>query len=155
MREQNKHIVERLLPFLVEKQDLALASELISADVISHLDQYTVHGRDIWMQWVRFINSRRKVRLLEALLEEIVVNPDESVTASGCWKGLRQGEIIFSHAISATYKIDNGKVVEIWTKRTNYTFMLGPLMKTRLGAVSVLLYFKGWRLFHPISISNR
>ncbi len=67
MREQNKQIVERLLPFLVEKQDLALASELISADVISHLDQYTVHGRDIWMHWVRFINSRRKVRLLWAL----------------------------------------------------------------------------------------
>lgn len=154
MSEQNKRIVERLLPFLVEKQDLALACELISADVISHLDQYTVRGREIWMQWVRFINSRRSIRLLEALPEEIVANPDGSVTASGRWKGLRKREIILSHPISATYKIENGKIVEIWTQRTNYTFVLGPLMQSRLGVIGVLLYFKVWRLFHPISRGN-
>lgn len=150
MSEQNRRIVERLLPFLVQKQDLALTDELISSDVLAHMDQYTAHGRVIWMQWVRFINSRRSVRLLDTVQEEIVVHADERVTASGKWKGLRKGEVIFSAPISATYKVEQGKIVEIWTKPDNYTFMLGPLMQSPLGVAGILLYFKVWCLFHPI-----
>ncbi len=155
MSKQNKHIVECLLPFLVEKQDLALACTLISPDVISHLDQYTAHGREVWMQWVRFINSRRSVRLLDTTEEEIVITPDERVTASGRWKGLRKGEVAFSDPISATYKIEDGKIVEIWTKRTNYTFVLGPLMQSHLGVAGILLFFKLWCLFHPMRAGKK
>jgi hypothetical protein len=150
MSEQKKQIVERLLPFLVKKKALSEVGELISADVISHMDQYIAHGREIWIQWVRFINSRGRVTQLETLLEQLVVNPDESVTAYGRWKALRKGEEAVSDETAATYRIEDGTIVEIWTKRTNYPFVVGPLIQSRLGLLCVLLYFRVWRIFHPL-----
>lgn len=152
MHEEKKQIVERLLPFLVEKQNFSEVYELICADVISHMDQYSVRGLQVWIQWVRFINSRGRVGQLDTILESMVVNPDGSVTASGRWKANYKGKATVSHQISATYKIQDGKIVEIWTKRTNYTFIIGSFMQSRLGLVCVLLYFMLWSRWHPSPI---
>src|SRR4051812_3833435 len=105
MSEQNKQIVERLLPFLVEKQDLSGAAELICPHVISHMDQYNAHGLQTWTQWVRFLNSRKRVQNLETILDGMLVHTDESVTAYGKWRAQRQGKVLISDKIAATYKI--------------------------------------------------
>lgn len=149
MNEQKKQIIERLLPFLVEKKDLSEACELICEDVLSHMDQYTARGLHVWMQWVHFINSRGRVTELDTLLESIVVHSDESVTVYGRWTANRKGKAAISDTISATYKIQDGKIVEIWTTHTNYTFVVGPLIQFQLGLGLVLLYFKVWCFFHP------
>lgn len=154
MNQQNLQLVERLLPFLVEKDELARVNQLINEDVLSHLDQYTAHGLQVWRQWVHFINSRRAVTCLETQLERMAVEPDERVTVWGRWQAKRKGQTVISEGICATYRIHDGRIVEIWTTRTNYTFILGPLMRSQWGLALVLLYFSVWRLFHPAPIST-
>jgi hypothetical protein len=154
MSHQNLQIVERLLPFLVEKDELAGVHQLISADVLSHMDQYTAHGLQVWMQWVHFINSRRRVTHLETELESLTLDPDGRVIAAGKWRAQRNGVPAISGRICATYRIHNDRIVEIWTRRSNYTFILGPLMGSQWGLALVLLYFNVWRLFHPAPIST-
>lgn len=154
MSHQNLQIVERLLPFLVEKDELSTVNQLISDDVLSHMDQYTAHGLQVWMQWVHFINTRRRVAHLETQLESMTVDPDGRVTVSGRWRATHKGEKVLSGKISATYRIHNNRIVEIWTRRTNYTFIFGPVMQSQCGLALVLLYFSVWRLFHPAPISN-
>jgi hypothetical protein len=154
MSHQNLQIVERLLPFLVEKDELCRVNQLISADVLSHMDHYTAHGLQVWMQWVHFINSRRRVTHLETQLECMTIDADERVTVSGRWRAERRGKTVISEPISATYRIHNDLIVEIWTRRTNYALIFGPLMRSRCGLALVLLYFSVWRLFHPAPIST-
>jgi len=154
MSHQNLQIVERLLPFLVERSELAAVNQLISTDVLSHMDQYRAHGLQVWMQWVHFINSRRRITHLETELESLTLDPEGRVIAAGRWRAERNGEIVVSARICATYRIDNERIVEIWTSRTNYTFIFGPLMRSQWGLALVLLYFNVWRLFHPAPTST-
>jgi len=147
MLESNQRILEQLLPFLVEKKDLSAAADIISPHVISHMDHFTSRGFETWMLWVHFINTRRRVSQLDIILDSMEANPDESITAHGKWQAFRRGKPAISGRISATYKFDNGKIVEIWTTRTNYTFLVGPLMHFHLGSLLILLYFSIWAHF--------
>jgi hypothetical protein len=44
----------------------------------------------------------------------------------------------------AHYRVVDGRVVEVWTTRTNYAFMLGPMMRTRAGHLLIMLHFFFW-----------
>lgn len=144
MSEDNTEVVRRLLDVLAGKTPVSQGALLIDRNVVSHLDGYTAHGIAAWAKWLSFIRSRSRVSQLDLTCDRITVNADQTITPYGRWVANRNGTRVVSDEVSATYRIENGKVVEIWTTRTNYLLIFGPMMRYRLGCLLVLLRSMAW-----------
>ncbi|SRR5713226_9110526 len=144
MEEQNKAVVERLLTIFAGKADISSGVEIIAQDVISHMDNYTFQGINVWARWVSFIRSRGRVSELDLTLDRLVVNPDQTITPYGRWKALYKGKPVVSAEVSATYRLKDRMIVEIWTTRKNYILTFGPIMRSRVGCLLILLYHSFW-----------
>ena len=118
------------------------AELLLAPDVICHMDQYTVRGLDSWYDWLEFIRSRARARLVVDV-ERYVTHADGTITAFGCLRpadvraGPCQGE--------ARYRVANGRIVEIWTTRGNYEMIFGARVRHWLSWLLVLVELAVWR----------
>jgi hypothetical protein len=119
------------------------AARLLAPDVICHMDRHIVRGVDAWVDWVEFIRSRSPERLVVDV-ERYVTHPDGTITAFG---GLRRG--VPAEATpgrgQATYRVENGQIVEIWTTRANYEIIFGAKARHPLSWLLVLLELAVWR----------
>jgi hypothetical protein len=73
-------------------------------------------------------------------------NADGTYTLVGEWTGEYQGKPVVSDPISATYRIRDGKIIEIRTTRTNYSFFFS-IMRYHVGLWIVVLYMMFWNYF--------
>lgn len=145
MEEQQTAILTQLFRILAGKTPIEDGTQLIAQNVISHMDErFTFHGINAWANWISFIRSRRRVSDLDLICEQMIVNPDGTITASGYWTARYNGRSVISNQLWATYRVQDGKVVEIWTKRKNYILMFGPIMHYELGWVAVMVYLGLW-----------
>ena len=144
MEEADKTTISRLLRIVAGKAPIPHGVELMAQDVVIHMDGHTFYGINTWANWLSYLRTRSRVADLDVEVDRLVSNADGTITARGRWKARRQGEEIFSREVSARYRVVDGIVVEIWTTRTNYVFVLGPLMRTRAGHWLVMLHVCFW-----------
>lgn len=144
MDESATFVVERLLTILAGRTGVSKGAEIIDQNVISHMDDYTFRGIGAWGNWITFIRSRSRVSELDLIRDRFVVNPDHTISAYGKWVATRHGKRVVSDEVSATYRVKEGLIVEIWTTRTNYTLIFGPMMRYRIGCLLVLLRLWLW-----------
>lgn len=142
--QRDRDVVERLVEMIAGTRDTADAPMVLHHDVISHMDGLTFRGISAWQTWLAFIRAHSRVANLTADCDRIVTNPNQTLTVYGRWRGNAQGLPAGSKEVWATYRVQNGRVVEIWTTRTNYTFILGPIMRFRIGLLIVLAYVGIW-----------
>jgi hypothetical protein len=136
--------IMRLMGILAGRTPITEGVDIIAQDVVSHMDGFTFRGINTWANWLRYIRTRSRVADLDLVVDRLVRNDDGTITAYGNWKAQDQGETIRSKEVWARYRVVDGKVVEIWTTRTNYIFMLGPIMRTRAGLIAVMLHVFFW-----------
>lgn len=144
MEEQNKAVVADLTTIIAGKTEISRASDFISQNVISHMDNFTIQGINAWTSWLSFIRTRSRVSELDLVMDRIEVNADQTVTAYARWHARRKGKVVISDEVSAIYRLEDGKITEIWTKRTNYTLIFGPLIRYRLGLLLVMFHVYLW-----------
>jgi hypothetical protein len=142
--DSGKATVSRLIEILAGKTPISRAPEIMAPDVLSHMDGYSFRGIDTWAVWLSYIRTRSRVAGPDLEVGRLVVNEDGTITAYGWWKTLRNGETVLSPEVWACYRVVDGKVVEIWTTRANYVFILGPIVGTRLGLLLVMLRLFVW-----------
>jgi hypothetical protein len=118
------------------------AARLLAPDVVSHMDGYTVRGRAPWAAWVEFIRSRG-VEGLEAEVVRFERGPDGTLTAVGRLRGTRRGRAVSAPG-RARYRVERGRVVEIWTTRQNYEVVFGAWARHPLSWLAVLAYMSVW-----------
>jgi hypothetical protein len=106
------------------------------------MDGYTMRGRAPWAAWVEFIRSRG-VERLEAEVDRFEMCPDGTVTASGRLRGTRNGRDVAGEA-RARYRIEGGRIAEIWTTRENYEVVFGAWARHPLSWLAVLAYLSVW-----------
>lgn len=140
----DRDIVEHLVEMIAGTRDTADAPNVLHQDVISHMDDLTFRGISAWQTWLAFIRAHSRVGNLTADCDRIVTNPDQTLTVYGRWRGDAQTAPAVSSEVWATYRVQDGLVVEIWTTRTNYTFILGPIMRFRIGLLIMLVYVGMW-----------
>lgn len=140
----DREVVERLVEMIAGTQATAEAPAVLHQDVISHMDGLTFRGISAWQTWLAFLRAHSRVANLTADCDRIVTNPNQTLTVYGRWRGDDQGSPTRSREVWATYRVQDGLVVEIWTTRTNYTFMLGPIMRFRIGLLIMLAYVGMW-----------
>ena len=136
-------LVARLLAVIDGQAPMTDAPRLLTPDVTCHMDSYTVQGVDVWCDWLEFIRSRSTERL-RVHVERYVTNADGTITAFGCLR--RASEVLATPCQGeARYRIENGRIAEIWTSRGNYEIIFGAKVRHPLTWLLVLLELAVWR----------
>ena len=143
--ESNRATVARLMSILKGETPIHVGSELIAHDVVAHVDGWRFRGIDVWAHWIDYIRSRGCVADPTLLVDVLVVHADAKVTARGRWQGVRDGRVVTSNSAAATYRLENGRIVEIWSTRTNYGFLCGAHLEYHWGFAYELLRSRRWR----------
>lgn len=131
----------RLLEVIGGEAPMGDALKLLAPDVVSHMDEYTVRGTDVWFDWLEFIRSRAKGEL-RVDVDRIVTEPDGRITAFG-W--LRTADGRTRQPNQAIYRVQGGRIAEVWTSRGNYAMIFGAKVRHRLTWLLVLLEMAVWR----------
>ena len=133
----------RLLDVICGRAPLSEAEHLLAPDVISHMDRFTVRGTRVWKDWLEFLLSNAEGSVTVDV-DRMVTNADGSITAFG---GLRpaRSPLPSRQEHQATYRVQNGRIVEIWTTRGNYEMIFGPKVRHPVRWLFVLLEMAVWR----------
>jgi len=142
-RSADEALVVRLLAVISGEAPMGEAEQLLAPDVISHMDQWTVRGITVWYDWLEFLLSKAEGNVT-VVLDRLVTREDGTITAYG---NLRTASAPFSsrQEHQATYRLENGRIVEVWTTRGNYEMIFGPKVRHPVRWLLVLLEMAIWR----------
>ena len=147
MTEKDKATLNLLVGILQGNKDISEADKILSPVTLIHVDNYDLDTTvEEWQAWVTFLKEKGRVSNVGCTCTEMKQNADGTYTLVGEWTGEYQGKPVVSDPISATYRIRDGKIVEIWTTRKNYIFFFS-IIRYRFGLWVVLLYLFLWRRF--------
>lgn len=131
-------------------------AELLSPDVVAHVDGWTFQGINVWANWIRYIRTRGCVGHPTLLLDKLVVREDATIAAHGRWKGTRDGRPVISSPCAARYRVVEGRIVEIWSSRRNYALLCGAHVESRWGFALELLRVRRWKKnARQLDLTNR
>jgi hypothetical protein len=114
-----------------------------------HVDGWTFEGINTWASWIRYIRDRGRVAQPVVLVDEIVVESDGAVTVRGRWSAMRGGRQVSSSVCTARYRFSEGRIVEVWSTKTNYTFLCGWHLFCHVGFALELLRARRWKTRVP------
>ena len=120
-------------------------AEIVSPEVVAHVDGWRFQGINVWANWIHYIRTRGYVTDPTLLLDRLVAGPDATVTAHGRWKGMRDGCSVISNPCVARYRMADGRIVEIWSTRRNYALLCGSHLEYRWGLGLELLRARRWK----------
>ena len=123
--------------------------ELLSPDVVAHVDGWCFQGINVWANWIHYIRTRGYLAEPTLIVDRLESNVDGMVTAHGRWEGMRAGRRVISKPCLAHYRMAKGRIVEIWSTRRNYAFLCGAHVEYRLGLVLELLRASRWKKHAP------
>jgi len=147
--ERNRATVTRLLDILSGVSPIESGVALIAPDVVANVDAWRFQGINVWANWIKYLRTRSRVDRLTLFVDRIVVESDATVTVHGCWSAMRGEHRVFSKLCSARYRLENGRIVEIWSTRRNYAFMCGAHTEHRAGFAFELLRAWWWKTTAP------
>jgi hypothetical protein len=142
-RTAQESLVVRLLAAVGGDVPLDHAVHLLAPDVICHMDQFTARGPDAWVDWVEFIRSRG-VENVKVVVERLDTGADGIVTAYGGLIAGPSGRSV-PRGGTARYRVQDGRIAEIWTSRSNYEAVFGSKVHRSLSWMLVLLHMALWR----------
>ena len=140
-RSTEEALVARLLDVIGGHAPMADALEVLSPELVSHMDEWTVRGTDVWFDWLDFIRYRAGGQL-RLDVDRIRTNPDGTITAFG-WLTVGDGRTRQENY--AIYRLEGGRIAEIWTTRGNYEMIFGAKVRHRLTWLLVLVEMAIWR----------
>jgi len=142
-RSADEALIVRLLAVISGDAPRAEATRLLAPDVISHMDQFTVRGIDVWFDWLDFLLSKAKGNV-RADLDRFEANPDGTITAYG-WLTVENSAELTPQQNWARYRVDENRIAEVWTTRGNYESIFGAKVRHPLSWMLVLLEMAVWR----------
>ena len=137
--ETNRATIARLTTILSGELPIEAGKEIIAPDVVANVDGWQFEGINVWANWIHYLRTRGRVARPTLLVDELAVHPDARVTLRGRWQGMRDGRIATSKPGAATYRLENGRIVEIWSTRSNYAFLCGAHVEYHWGLAYELL----------------
>lgn len=147
--ETNRAVVAKLMGILSGDTPIEAGADLLSPEVVAHVDGWRFEGINVWANWIRYIRTRGRLADPTLLLDRIEMNPDATVTAHGRWEGMRDGRRMASKPCQARYRMAEGRIVEIWSTRRNYAFLCGRHVEYQLGLALELLRARRWKTNAP------
>lgn len=147
MSEKDKATLNHLVGILQGNKGLSEADQILPPVMSAYLDNYHIDiTLESWKVWWEFLKEKGRVSNVSGNCTEMKQNADGTYTLVGEWTGEYQGQPVVSAPISATYRIRDGKIIEIRTTRMNYIFFF-PIMRYHVGFWLVCLYVFFWKSF--------
>jgi hypothetical protein len=142
-RSADEALIARLLAVISGDAPREEATQLLAPDVISHMDQFTVRGIDVWFDWLDFLlsNAQGSVRVD---LNRFEHHSDGTITAYG-WLRVENSPERTPQQNWARYRVDENRISEVWTTRGNYERIFGAKVRHPLSWFLVLLQMAVWR----------
>ena len=147
--ERNRATVTRLLDILSGNSPIESGVDLIAPDVVANVDAWRFQGINVWANWIQYLRTRGRVEALTLFVDRIEVESDATVAVRGCWSAMRGEHRVFSKSCSARYRLENGRIVEIWSTRRNYAFICGAHAERHAGFAVELLRAWWWKKRAP------
>jgi hypothetical protein len=119
------------------------AHRLLAPGLVCHMDRYTVRGTDVWFDWIDFLLSSAEGNVTVEV-DRVVTNPDATITVVG-WLRCARSPLASRQEHAATYRVEQGRIAEIWTTRRNYEMIFGAKARHPLLWWFVLLRMAVWR----------
>jgi hypothetical protein len=142
-RSAEEALIVQLLAVISGQAPMADAERLLAPDVISHMDQFTVHGIDVWFDWLDFLLSNAKGSV-KVDVDRFERHSDGTITAYG-WLRVEKSGNRTPHQNWARYRVDENRIAEVWTTRGNYEAVFGARTRHPLSWLLVLLEMAIWR----------
>ncbi|HKP14612.1 MAG TPA: hypothetical protein VJT85_01040 [Gemmatimonadaceae bacterium] len=136
-------LIARLLQVISGDAPRSEATHLLAPDVISHMDQYTVRGIDVWFDWLDFLLSNAKGNV-KVDVDRFEHHSDGTITAYG-WLRVERSAERTPHQNWARYRVDERRIAEVWTTRGNYEAVFGAKVHNALRWLLVLIEMAVWR----------
>jgi SnoaL-like domain len=124
-------------------------ADLLAQDVVCNVDAWRFQGINVWANWIRYVRTRGHVTDLTVVLDELVTNPDGTITARGRFTGMREGRRLVSKPCVARYRFEHGRIAEVWSTRLNYEFMCGGHLWCYVGFAIELWRASRWKARTP------
>jgi len=132
--QEDEATVTCLAEVIAGRRPLTDADHLLDRRVVAHLDGFNARGRPAWQSWVEMLRRRAGPEGLDLVDLRTYPLPDGRVVMTGSW---RSGGRV-SEEVSATYRLVGGRIVEIWTSRSNYEHTLGQRTRSSLRMLPTL-----------------
>lgn len=145
----NRAVVARLMAILAGDAPIENGAELMTADVVAHVDGWRFEGINVWANWIRYIHTRRRAAEPMLLIDEIATEGDATVVVRGRWTRGHGARAAVSAQGEARYRLVGGRIVEMWSTRGNYAALCGAHLTTRVGFAVELLRVWWWKTRAP------
>lgn len=147
MAKKDHATLNHLVQILDGSKDISEIDQVLHTVTLIHVNNYKIDTtQEEWMAWVTFLKEKGRVSNVGCTRTEIKQNVDGTYTLVGEWTGEYKGKSVVSDPISATYRLHDGKIVELWTTPKNYIFFFS-LIRYPGGFWFVFLYLYLLRRF--------
>jgi hypothetical protein len=136
-------LVLQLLAVISGEAPMTDAERLLAPGVISHMDRWSVRGTQVWYDWLEFIRSKTTGGVTVEL-DRMVSSGNGTITAYG-WLRTPGAPLSSRQEHHATYRVENGRIAEVWTTRGNYEMIFGPKVRHPVRWLLVLVEMAIWR----------
>lgn len=132
------------------------AETYLDANVKIHIDSANHRGIELWYKWIHLIRNCGRIRNLRMMPCDVSWDPQNPglVYLSIHWSGIeRSGRapVVTPDAYRLEYLVENGRIIEIWTRKINYVFIFGRWIRY---AVFYRLLL-GWAILYFALLSLR
>lgn len=149
-RRTPKEAVLALVGVINGDAPLPAAKEILDPSVRIHMDSANHRGIDIWYKWIHMIHNCGRVsnlRMTRCDPRPDTANP-QIIHLSIRWTGTLRSQgidIVAERDAQLRYLVQNDRINEIWTHKSNYEFVFGRWIRYsicyRLFLTWALLYF--------------
>jgi len=113
------------------------ADRYIDPQITIHMDRAVHRGLVLWQKWLYLIRNCGRVRQLRLVTERLSADPADPaiVNLTGRWVGIGRADGVLreaSHLSYFRYRLAEGRVVELWTMKVNYDFIIGNWLRSSL-----------------------
>ena len=124
-------IVREFLKVAGGENDIATGQRLLADDILMHMDnRYTLRGTARWRDFIRYLRLRRASLGLRLACDKVETEEDRA-TFYGHWY-VPDGDVLDPPVI-ATFRFEDDRIVELWSRRQNYVHLFGQRILTTAG----------------------
>lgn len=111
--------------------NIAAGLQILADDILMHMDgRWTLQGHARWRDFIRYLRRRRTLLGLRLACDKVEIE-DDRATFFGHWyhaeRDVPDGQVV------ATFRFNDDRIVELWSRRTNYVSLFGKGILTTPG----------------------
>ena len=126
MSDQKKNLIQ-LFKVISQQLPMSEAHSLLHEHLSCYMNNKKMgSNKSTWFKWVSFLHktANKKMNSLSIKVQDLQEKQD-IIEASVCWNAQVNGKKETSDTKKVIYQFKNNKIINIWTHKSNYTFIYG------------------------------